>query len=500
MNETTTLEAEVMPPQPQSQALARRQESGAVGRAMTLDELHQNLEFVRSVMRKEMKQGQDYGKIPGCGDKPSLLQPGAQKLLMVFNLTESVRKEELRDFPGFHREYAFTICVKAPNGKEWDGVGTCSTLEAKYRYRKAERKCPKCGHAVIIAENAKFLKPGQVAGWLCWKKKGGCGATFAQKDPLIIGQDGGRTENPDPAECWNTVRKMAFKRALVSAAINATNTSELWTQDIEDNGRDPEPPPESLQNAPQATVAPTRPVDTPPAVKAPASPAPATPKQAPVPTEESRAKMIAALKAGPGEPNREIVTEYFLKCENPSQLMPGEELKDLPLRFVPATIGQMNALSEMISRFASGDRAAAAFPPHAMSVDFPDKTPAKQTVEAASRPLPVTDINHPALGNPGAHDPEWWRHIIISLPRKGMRRDDYLAHPDTIGALFDMRHGQDEESQAARQRLWGLTEWEPKPREFKGTVYQPSAADLKCHEALQAFKAWFAANHPEEKL
>src|SRR5437899_2341796 len=189
-----------------------RIESGAVGRAMTIDELHRNLEFIRQVMRNEMREGQDYGKIPGTGDKPTLLQPGAQKLLMTFNLTEQVKKEVLREYQNFHREYEFTITVCAGNGKEWDGVGTCSTLESKYRYRKAERKCPKCGKETIIQG-----KPEYGGGWVCWKKKGGCDAKFPSDEPAIASQPGGTVENEDPADQWNTVRKMAFKRGLVAA-------------------------------------------------------------------------------------------------------------------------------------------------------------------------------------------------------------------------------------------------------------------------------------------
>lgn len=382
----STIDVEAAP----SQAVAVRQEGGAVGRALTIDELHRNLEYVREVMRKEMKKGVDYGQIPGCGDKPGLFQPGAQKLLMTFNLSEYVKKEVLRDYPGFHREYEFTVTVKAPNGKEWDGVGTCSTLEGKYRYRKAERKCPKCGHATIIAENPKFLKPGQVAGWLCWKKKGGCGATFGQKDPAIASQRADKTENPDPAECWNTVRKMAFKRALVAAAINATNTSELWTQDLEDmrpngSGEADDSPPSNLSTPPGKAS--PRPASARPEAQKPAS----TAKIA-FPTPDSRAKMIAALNAGPGQPDRVTVEDYFRKLENPAQLMPGEALEDLPLRFVPATKKQMCDLHDRIQHFASGDPAAAAFPPH----PEPDQAPkAAPKGGGGQAPPPSTSTSQP---------------------------------------------------------------------------------------------------------
>ena len=43
----------------------------------------------------------------------------------------------------------------------------------------------------------------------------------------------------------------------------------------------------------------------------------------------------------------------------------------------------------------------------------------------------------------------------------------------------------------AGQRLWGfVSHYEPKPwTKQDGTVIQPSAADLKCREALDAFLA-----------
>jgi hypothetical protein len=31
-------------------------------------------------------EGTDYGKIPGCGEKPTLLQPGAQKICSLVNV------------------------------------------------------------------------------------------------------------------------------------------------------------------------------------------------------------------------------------------------------------------------------------------------------------------------------------------------------------------------------------------------------------------------------
>ncbi len=43
-----------------------------------------------------------------------------------------------------------------------------------------------------------------------------------------------RAENPDPADQYNTVLKMAKKRALVDAVLTATAASDCFAQDLED--------------------------------------------------------------------------------------------------------------------------------------------------------------------------------------------------------------------------------------------------------------------------
>lgn len=78
-------------------------------------------------------------------------------------------------------------------------------------------------------------------------------------------------------------------------------------------------------------------------------------------TDAYRTKMIATLQAGPDQPSRAIVTEYFQKID---QLMPNEQVEDLPLRFVPANKEQMLALTSKLSEFGNGLEAARAFPPN----------------------------------------------------------------------------------------------------------------------------------------
>jgi hypothetical protein len=70
--------------------------------------------------------------------------------------------------------------------------------------------------------------------WYCNPKKGGCGAKINFNDPRIENQQHGKIENPDIADTYNTVLKMAKKRAYVDATITAAAASDMFTQDMED--------------------------------------------------------------------------------------------------------------------------------------------------------------------------------------------------------------------------------------------------------------------------
>jgi hypothetical protein len=116
----------------------------------------------------------------------------------------------------------------------------CSTREKKYGKRKQERECPQCGVAAIIKGKAEYG-----GGWVCFKKKNGCGAKFRDGDQAIEDQQVGEIENPDLPDTWNTVVKMAEKRARVDAVLAVTGASALFTQDVEDDYAPAEPAPPS---------------------------------------------------------------------------------------------------------------------------------------------------------------------------------------------------------------------------------------------------------------
>ena len=199
-----------------------------IGAPLSVETVKHQIQVIQGVMQEAMVKDTHYGTIPGT-DKPTLLKAGAEKLCLTFRLspTYTVIKTET----GNHREYEVRCTLThIPSGKVFgEGVGVCSTMESKYRWRKGERVCPSCGKSTIIKGKAEYG-----GGWLCFAKKGGCGAKFDDKDPAITSQEVGRVENQDIADIYNTVLKIAKKRAHVDAVLTATAASDIFAQDLDE--------------------------------------------------------------------------------------------------------------------------------------------------------------------------------------------------------------------------------------------------------------------------
>lgn len=209
-----------------------------------------------------MIEGQDYGKIPGT-DKPTLLKPGAEKLTTFFGLTPVFVAENIvENFGDDGTEPLFFYRYRCELYRSGvllgSGIGSCNSRESKYRYRNADRVCPTCGATAIIRGKAEYG-----GGWICFGKKGGCGAKFRAGDPSIETQATGKITNPDVADLVNTIDKMAQKRAFISAVLISINASEFFTQDLEDITDaawqpDQTPPTQQPRTPAQSTVAPAR--------------------------------------------------------------------------------------------------------------------------------------------------------------------------------------------------------------------------------------------------
>lgn len=232
---------------PATQALTTRP-ALAVTPSVQAGELVARLDVIREAMHTAMTADVDYGVIPGTGSKPTLLKPGAEKLGVLFQL--DVQLENVKTWDGDHLTVESKATVyHAPTGARLGfGEGLCSTRERKYGKRKQDRACPVCGAAAIIKGREEYG-----GGWVCFKKRDGCGAKYPDGDRAIEGQEVGTIENPDLPDTWNTVVKMAEKRARVDAVLAVTGASALFTQDAEDQ---PHEPHQTHPQAPAGEVSP----------------------------------------------------------------------------------------------------------------------------------------------------------------------------------------------------------------------------------------------------
>lgn len=204
---------------------------------LTVEELVAQSGKIEAAMKSAMTQDMHYGIIPGV-KKPSLFKPGAEKLCVLFRLAPHYQSEKI-----WHADGHLTVTVvcslkHAPTGITIaTGEGLCTSRESRYAYRQGERLCPSCGEPQVRLGKARGNKAGN---WYCWKKQGGCGETWALDSPEATEfekMETGKVANPEIPDTFNTVLKMADKRALVAAVLNATAASDVFTQDVEDMGQ-----------------------------------------------------------------------------------------------------------------------------------------------------------------------------------------------------------------------------------------------------------------------
>ncbi|MDY7232952.1 hypothetical protein [Hyalangium rubrum] len=198
-----------------------------------LKEEREQRQLLGQYVKQCMVEGTDYGRIPGM-DKPTLLKPGAEKLIDLFRCTPEftlVPDFSREDFEGGFFKYTFRcrILSRDTGAVMAEGYGSANSRESRFRWRTANRTCPTCGKAAIIQGKAEYG-----GGWVCFKKRGGCGEKYVESDERITVQPVGRVENENIADVDNTILKMAKKRAQVDGAIALARCSDMFTQDVED--------------------------------------------------------------------------------------------------------------------------------------------------------------------------------------------------------------------------------------------------------------------------
>ena len=164
---------------------------------MTVRQMAERVNLVHEALRTVMKKGTHYGTVPGCGVKNVLLKPGADVLATMFRL---VPKYDVSTnfMENGHREYTVTCSMFTSSGELLgEGVGSASTMEKKYRWRKDE--------------------------------------------------SGNPIENEDIADTYNTVLKVGKKRAHIDATLTVTGAADIFTQDLIDEDEKEKKPREAVK-------------------------------------------------------------------------------------------------------------------------------------------------------------------------------------------------------------------------------------------------------------
>jgi len=195
------------------------------------DEVIQQVALIQQVMKKAMREKEHFGTIPGCGDKPTLLKPGAEKLCLTFRMAPKYRID-VRDLPKGHRAYEVVCELYMVGSGDFlgEGVGNCSTMESKYRFRTGPKEYT---DKPVPAEYWDTRKTDPAGAQ---KLIGGKGHGTGKNDvgQWVITIQGEKMENDNPADQYNTVLKIGKKRAMVDAVLTATAASDIFTQDLEE--------------------------------------------------------------------------------------------------------------------------------------------------------------------------------------------------------------------------------------------------------------------------
>lgn len=210
---------------------------------LTPNEAQQRRQLMIQFIRDAMKEGRDYGIIPGTNQR-SLWKPGAEKLCTFFGYsTQMIPTESIMDWTGKDHDgepfffFRHRCIIRHGAVLISDTEASCNSWEKKYRYREGRRKCPKCGHeSVYKSKPRENDPPGKPMGFYCWTKKGGCGATFPPGDAAITSQQVGQVKNDEIFDQVNTIQKMSEKRALVGTTVIACNASEFFALDFDEEG------------------------------------------------------------------------------------------------------------------------------------------------------------------------------------------------------------------------------------------------------------------------
>jgi hypothetical protein len=179
---------------------------------MTSDDAKALDDQLRAATKAVLREGTDYGNIPGTGGEQSLWRPGAQKLLQWFGLGFTCDRVEIDADEDGSRQgvtYRATVARRLADGS----LVTLATCEGYAGY-----------------DESKFYQSAEQVQ----RKAEEAERRFAEKDrrPPRPTRWQGLPEYRAP---WNTVIKRAQKRAIVGATIDATAAGGIFSQEREED-------------------------------------------------------------------------------------------------------------------------------------------------------------------------------------------------------------------------------------------------------------------------
>lgn len=175
-----------------------------------IDEYEAFLNNYNAFVDRMLKDGTDYGVIPGVA-KPTLLKPGAEKLEKLFSLRhEKTCIEKITGENYNFVKYAYRTSIYNKQGQLIATCdGSCNSHEKKYR-------------SMTVFDNQATDEQKKIGR--LEKRTGKNGNPYSV---YVI-------DKPDFYDMENTIMKMAQKRSYVGAILEATNSSSRFTQDVED--------------------------------------------------------------------------------------------------------------------------------------------------------------------------------------------------------------------------------------------------------------------------
>jgi hypothetical protein len=182
------------------------------GMVMTPDDARALDEQVRACTKAVLREGTDYGHIPGTnGEEKSLWRPGAQKLMQWFRLECICERVEV-EHDGEGRKHGITYRAEVGRGLKTATPVILATCEGTADYDESKFFQP--------AEQVKARLRDQEHKW-------------AAKDRRAPNADRWNSAKEYRAD-WNALMKRAQKRAIVGAVVDATAAGGIFTDREED--------------------------------------------------------------------------------------------------------------------------------------------------------------------------------------------------------------------------------------------------------------------------